>query len=246
VRTALLTVVPPPYAGADADTLLCADGPALNLFPLLGAGARAGGAWSPGNGTFNPGSDAAGLYTYVVDAFGGCPADTAVVSVEVQGALSVVYPDTTLCTGEILRVAVPPGLDAWQWSDGSTAPLLTIDEAGTYGLSGQSGPCSFSATFNVAYTNCSPCQWYAPNVFSPNDDGVNDRWQVFVPCVYTSFVLEVYDRWGNLLFRANDPEAAWDGRHALPGVYAWRMRLEGDLLGEKKVYEDRGDVTVVR
>ena len=246
VRYAKLDLIAPPYAGEDADSLVCADAAPVSLLPLLGPDAQPGGVWTGAGGTFNPTTDASGVIRYVVPERAGCPADTAFVTMEIQGVVDPGFSDTTLCYGESLRLEVPAGLDTWQWLDGSISLVFTVFEPGVYGISGQSGPCSFSEEVVVDFYNCKPCIWYAPNVFSPNDDGVNDRWQVFVPCAYTAFTLEVYDRWGSRLFSTNDPETSWDGRDAQPGVYVWHMRLTGDLLGEEKVYEDEGDVTVVR
>lgn len=68
-------------------------------------------------------------------------------------------------------------------------------------------------------------QFYLPNIFSPNDDGVNDLWQ---PVGWfegiTALKYAIFDRWGTLIFSSTDPQQAWDGRflgQSLPaGVYA--------------------------
>lgn len=59
---------------------------------------------------------------------------------------------------------------------------------------------------------------YVPNVFSPNGDGTNDLFTVFAgPRVTQIAVLDIYDRWGERVFNAqnippNTPELGWDGR----------------------------------
>jgi gliding motility-associated-like protein len=91
---------------------------------------------------------------------------------------------------------------------------------------------------------------YAPNAFSPNDDGWNDEWQLFLPCDYFEFRLEVFDRWGNLVFAADQPDAPWDGRlqgrPLLPGVYVWRLHWSGELLGQKQGYGETGEVVILK
>lgn len=55
------------------------------------------------------------------------------------------------------------------------------------------------------------CFVILPNAFSPNGDGNND---VFRPKVYDkvhSYQLSIYNRWGALIFRSNDPAAGWNG-----------------------------------
>ena len=72
---------------------------------------------------------------------------------------------------------------------------------------------------------------YLPNVFSPNDDGVNDFFVPAFPALdFQAYHFEVYDRWGSLLFSTNDPSAGWDGRHrgrdCAAGVYAYVLTLK--------------------
>ncbi|WP_366885059.1 gliding motility-associated C-terminal domain-containing protein [uncultured Chitinophaga sp.] len=50
-----------------------------------------------------------------------------------------------------------------------------------------------------------------PNAFSPNGDESND---VFRPKMYDdvhNYQLRIYNRWGSLVFRANDPGNGWNG-----------------------------------
>ncbi|MCB0676387.1 MAG: gliding motility-associated C-terminal domain-containing protein, partial [Saprospiraceae bacterium] len=95
---------------------------------------------------------------------------------------------------------------------------------------------------------------YAPNIFSPNGDGENDRFTLFARpgLVAEIHSLELFTRWGESVFlvenfQPNDPGAGWDGRfrgEALnPGVFAWLARIEF-IDGTVEWYQ--GDVTLVR
>jgi gliding motility-associated-like protein len=71
---------------------------------------------------------------------------------------------------------------------------------------------------------------YIPNTFTPNGDGINDGW--FAKGVgITKFNVQVYDRWGHLLFETNDINNAWDGTtkgSAEPikqDVYVWKAQV---------------------
>jgi gliding motility-associated-like protein len=74
---------------------------------------------------------------------------------------------------------------------------------------------------------------YVPNAFSPNNDGVNDAFIVegLEPRGYR---LEIFNRWGDLLFFSENPEEPWLGQNQLEaseyfvpdGVYIWRLRYE--------------------
>jgi gliding motility-associated-like protein len=81
-----------------------------------------------------------------------------------------------------------------------------------------------------------------PNVFTPNGDGINDLFSIEYEGVET-FQVEIYDGWGNLIFRADSPAEKWDGRlpsgqEALPGVYYYVCRVG------KKLY--KGNITLIR
>ena len=53
-----------------------------------------------------------------------------------------------------------------------------------------------------------------PNVFTPNGDGSND---LFHPFPFTSVEridIQIFNRWGKLIFKTEDPQILWDGRNA--------------------------------
>lgn len=95
---------------------------------------------------------------------------------------------------------------------------------------------------------------FAPNVFSPNGDGVNDRFYLTGDpgSVEKIAFLRVFDRWGELIYELNNgqinhTDSGWDGtlkgKLLQPGVYIWYARI--DFVDG--VYEIHyGDVTIVR
>ncbi|HEY1023484.1 MAG TPA: gliding motility-associated C-terminal domain-containing protein, partial [Flavisolibacter sp.] len=52
-----------------------------------------------------------------------------------------------------------------------------------------------------------------PNVFTPNGDGINDRWEIKYLETYPGATVEIYNRYGQLLFRSQGYSQAWDGRY---------------------------------
>ncbi len=88
--------------------------------------------------------------------------------------------------------------------------------------------------------------FYIPNAFSPNNDFKND-----VLYGYGTFILEydltVFDRWGQMLFRALDVKEGWDGNYkgdkAQEDVYVYKVNIV-DINGEK--HQLIGHVTLFR
>lgn len=76
--------------------------------------------------------------------------------------------------------------------------------------------------------------FYAPNSFTPNQDGVNDVWKPVVTGT-SAYSCKVFNRWGEVVFETEDPEAVWqgnvkDGVHYAPnGLYLYQVVLEDQL-----------------
>ena len=106
-----------------------------------------------------------------------------------------------------------------------------------------------------------------PNVFTPNGDGVHDEFRV----VYRSlkeFHCWIYNRWGHLVYKWDDPAKGWDGtihgRPAAAGAYYYVIRALGtdadvDYMSKPKyskklkkgelpmgVYQLSGDINLLR
>lgn len=74
--------------------------------------------------------------------------------------------------------------------------------------------------------------YFLPNVFSPDGDGINDK---FVPLLPYKFIdsieFIVYNRWGNVVYKTNDPALGWDGKDQTSGkdvsdgVYFYACRV---------------------
>ena len=74
---------------------------------------------------------------------------------------------------------------------------------------------SFDNASPVVDTVCTEnCQLYElPNVFTPNNDGINDLFRPFPYCYVKSVDLTIMNRWGDVVFETSDPEVLWDGIH---------------------------------
>jgi len=85
-----------------------------------------------------------------------------------------------------------------------------------------------------------------PSAFTPNGDGLNDRFIVFGRYV-TGFEMSIFNRWGELLFSTGDLADGWDGTyHGNPmpeGTYVFRAKIT-DMTG--KTYDRSGSVLLLR
>ncbi|PHR49094.1 MAG: hypothetical protein COA32_03330 [Fluviicola sp.] len=92
---------------------------------------------------------------------------------------------------------------------------------------------------------------YAPNTFTPDGDEHNPTWRVYIEGIdLQMFDLEIYNRWGELIWESHNPEVGWDGTYGgqggekvKEGTYVWKVRTR-DYINDKK-YEWQGHVNII-
>ncbi|MEM9983835.1 MAG: gliding motility-associated C-terminal domain-containing protein [Bacteroidota bacterium] len=94
--------------------------------------------------------------------------------------------------------------------------------------------------------------YFVPTGFTPNGDDLNDRFLAIGGPAVASIDLQVFNRWGNLIYSSvgmgpQDLSRAWDGRikgrPAPQGVYVWQAAIH--FLDQRTV-RDQGTVTLIR
>ncbi len=92
-------------------------------------------------------------------------------------------------------------------------------------------------------------QVYVPNAFTPDNDGVNDVFQIGFNQTLDFFEIRIYNRFGNEIFFSNDQHFSWlgevkNGEHFVqPGVYSYVISYSSELPLVQKQF---GSVVVVR
>lgn len=111
-------------------------------------------------------------------------------------------------------------------------------------LTHESG-CRYEVNFRIELEEG---EIYVPNIFTPDGDGKNDLWKVKIPSDLYMLSCQIFDRWGEMVYRANSGEPiGWDGtfrgKKAQTGVYVYVIEYR-NADGESRTI--KGDVTVVR
>ncbi|SHI49621.1 gliding motility-associated C-terminal domain-containing protein [Flavobacterium terrae] len=111
------------------------------------------------------------------------------------------------------------------WYDALTAGNLLsssqlLQEGVTYygfDISASTGCISKDVlSVTVTLTNCNETpDFFIPDGFSPNGDGVNDTFTIpDIQFIYPDYKLEIYNRYGNLMFEGNKDKPNWDGKNS--------------------------------
>jgi gliding motility-associated-like protein len=87
---------------------------------------------------------------------------------------------------------------------------------------------------------------FLPSAFTPNGDGINDHFAIHGGG-FESYEIQIYNRWGQLIFRTNKLEKHWDGTfngEAVPsGVYYYLINL---ALEDQRRHSERGSIQIYR
>jgi gliding motility-associated-like protein len=176
--------------------------------------------WSDGStrSTYT-GKDEGTVWVQVSGTDGCTDYDSAFLTVN---PLPAVYlgEDTALCGNEILVLDAGSGYSFYQWSTGDIINPVVADGRRTVNdtlwvtVTDGNG-CVGSDSLVLAV-----CDFYKyfsdmPNTITPSRvDGKNDVWQIDNIDLFPDAVLDIYDRWGRLIYHASglDPLNVWDGK----------------------------------
>jgi len=204
-----------------------------------------------------------GTYFLVVQDAYGCEAN-GTVDLQLPFTPTVTLPASTLIELGDSVLLVPElnqafaDISKWQWSPSEwldctdcPTPEAKPQRRMVYSLKiTDKNGCTATAQTEIRVNRRR--NLYAPNVFSPNGDGYNDRFMLFGKGTVEVRELAIFDRWGNQLYfdehlPLNDQTKGWDGNFRgqpmNPAVFVWRA-IVVFVDGEVETYF--GDVTVER
>jgi gliding motility-associated-like protein len=125
--------------------------------------------------------------------------------------------DTSLCGNESLTLdAGNPGA-TYLWSGGQTDREITVYEGHQDISVSVTDDYGCSSTDEIVINDCTSLDLFKnmASAFTPNNDGKNDVWEIPQLSTFPRAVVEVYDRWGTLVFRSEPGyPKPWDGLSA--------------------------------
>jgi gliding motility-associated-like protein len=202
------------------------------------------------------------VYTVVGSDNDHCFTDTGRVKIDVYPIPQIFAGnDTTVNTGSTIQLKPTYSKDvsaiAWTPASGLScttcaAPMAEIKGSATYRVTASNqGGCVASDDITIAAV-CNGNNWFIPNTFSPNGDGVNDIFYVRGKGLYNIHSLRIFNRWGQAVyekrnFMANDPAAGWDGKIngkiADMDVYVYIVEIVCD---NSNIIPYKGNVALIR
>lgn len=208
---------------------LCQEASPVQVTTNINNGATGTGIFSgPGitaQGLFDPGKTGPGTFTinYIFHAGNSCDYSTSQqVTVSPMPKVNTGGDIHMLQGGQIIINAivtgVPPFTYKWTLTNGAKATGLNRDDI----LNPVASPADDTA-YMLTVTSADGCTGSSivnitvlkapevPNTFTPNNDGVNDTWEIKYLNSYPNCSIEIYNRFGEKLYSSIGYPVAWDG-----------------------------------
>ncbi|MGM0932128.1 MAG: gliding motility-associated C-terminal domain-containing protein [Bacteroidota bacterium] len=171
-----------------------------------------------------------GAYYLTVTSENGCESEATEVTVSVNDSPAPTISSTNLefcdadnpTIAELTAEIVESGDITWYDSEDGTNALGTSTTltSGTYyaTLTGETG-CESSQRLAVT-VSVENCPILYPEAITPNGDGRNDTFIIEnITNEYPNYSIEIFNRWGNVIYKGNASTPAWDGTSNQSGSF---------------------------
>lgn len=205
------------------------------------------GAWNTGETSNTIEVSQPGIYTIVVE--NGACVSTESIEVFVADLPNVELGDPfTFCNGRFgVLNAFDDEADSYLWSTGETSSNIDVYAAGVYSVEVINSCGSALDTITVFTEECDYFL-YVPNAFTPDNDGTNDVWRV-AAFNLDAFEINIFNRWGDVIFYSNDASVPWlgddlkNGYYVPNGVYSYVIEYTVNSVDRKK---QQGTICLLR
>ncbi len=222
-------------------------------------------SWSNGStGNFVTGLSS-GNYVVTATDQNGCASSIQVtVLSDSPTGVSITANDTCLENSIPFSILTEATISSITWNFGdpssganntstSLTPSHIFSATGTYNIrSIVNFSCGVDTIFKtLTITNCDStidiCELYTPNAFTPNGDGINDKFYPLTICPFEDYEFLIFNRWGELIFETSNQTDKWDGKYkgsgCEVGVYVYLITYKFPSQQTKNVY---GTITLLR
>jgi gliding motility-associated-like protein len=215
--------------------------------------------WSTGETDFTITVDPKTTSTYWAIVFDGdgCPSDTfystVFVAEERPRAFFEAVPQEIFPGDSVTFIDLSTGATKYRWTFGDGGIDSVAGPVHTYLEPGQYTPTLWvdndigcPDSIAIPFVEVLEAAIYWPNAFSPNGDDINDFF--YIPSGgYERMDIQIFDRWGKVVFQSSDPGFRWYGTKngvSVPeGVYVFGMTA---VTYDGKRIERSGTITLIR
>jgi gliding motility-associated-like protein len=164
-------------------------------------------------------SQTGNYWVQLTDNCMGTGTDTIFVNISPPPVINL-GKDTSLCEDETLILDATTQNASYLWQDNSINSTLNVYQIGNYWVQVTVDNCKTTKFININQENCE-IDLQIPNIFTPNNDGINDIFTPLISKGIVSMKTYIYNRWGKKIFESNNLEIDWNDNNVSDGVYFW-------------------------
>lgn len=209
--------------------------------------------WNDGVSSASRNISETGFYSLKVENRYGCIETDSIQVIFIPLPEFSLGMDTSICKGDSFNInLILPENSIITWNDQSMERNRTLFNPGLYTATLDYYGCQTSDDIEIYVNDCNPFEVHLPNVFRYNS-AVNG---LFKPVIngdthsISDYIMTIFDRWGNLVFKSSDPEIGWDGTYlgqpSESGVYIYTLNVVFKDHSEPIRLEKQGSITLLK
>lgn len=218
-RDSIVVSVDNPQLLVSLDTTIC-----IGDSIILSASGTASVLWSTNetNNNITVSPNTSTIYTVQGTSAYSCQSNQEQIEIIVQQNIDNVSfnisPSDTINEGESIQIIVNgDNIDSYSWTpiiENTNTLIDNPSQTSTYVVRLNNPPCpSVVDSITIVVNILEDVALVVPNGFTPNGDGLNDVFRVVNYEDFESYILKIYNRWGQLIFKENGYAASWDGNY---------------------------------
>lgn len=190
-------------------------------------------------------------YTITITDTQGCSATGSSTVHITQPPVATAKENASITTGQSITLSATGGISyTWKPAESlncstcaspTASPLHTtiycVTATNSYG-------CEDTACVTIIVDT--QCDIYVPTAFSPNGDGENDIFYLIGKNCYKSLLFKIYNRWGELVFEADDITIGWDGTYKNKPMDAAVFVYDLNVTLQDAVIQKSGNISLIK
>jgi gliding motility-associated-like protein len=208
--------------------------------------------WSNGQSGADIVNLGAGNYTVTVTDANSCTATSSSSVFMMPNPVATISPlSASILYGDTVQL-IASGAKFYSWSPTTYLSSPTSDSTKAFPkestaycvVATDENDCTDTLCMNVEVRYCE--DFYIPNAFTPNHDGLNDNFLIKGSCV-SQYSIKIANRWGNVIYASQNDRGHWDGTYKNvdqdSGTYYYVAKI--DFTNGTQVML-KGDVIIIR
>lgn len=165
---------------------------------------------------------------YVIADSASCEGiDSIYIALSSEQSPFIFPSEMSFCEGDgVALIQINNPNYTYGWPDGTVSNSYAVYQSQVLNYMVYGSCDTLQKQIRITIESCE-CEVFIPNVFTPNNDGLNESWTLQSVCDPEVYNLTIYSRWGQKLYESNTINESWNGKYngrlVSEGVYLFKL-----------------------